>query len=98
MKKLIKTQKGSAKKQLTNVLKGKTEEEEEMESYVTEGQKYLKTLDDKVQELQNIAKGIEQNKSIAEIRKENDDIEHRDEIKAKALKKEQEDKAAAEKK
>jgi hypothetical protein len=72
MKKLIDQSKGSSKKQLTNVLKTKEDDFNDLEEYITEGRKYLKTLDEKVEALRSLQKGLEEGKSIAEINHESE--------------------------
>lgn len=67
MKKLISDSKGSSKKQLTSVLKTKEQDYSELEEYIAEGRKYLKALDEKVEALRSLQKGLESGKSIAEI-------------------------------
>ena len=59
MKALVQTSKGSSKKQLAKVLKEKETNDEELDEYIVEGRKYLKTLDDKVDALKNLQKGLE---------------------------------------
>lgn len=45
----------------------KEESDNELEDYISEGQKYLKTLDEKVAALETLKKGLEEGKSVAEI-------------------------------
>jgi hypothetical protein len=54
------------------VLKTKVESENELEEYIKEGNKYLKTLDEKVDALKDLQKGLEEGKSIAEINKKSE--------------------------
>ena len=48
MQNLIKTMKGSSKKQLQQVLSTKQKSESELSDYLKEGQSYLKTIDSKL--------------------------------------------------
>jgi hypothetical protein len=67
MEKLVASSKGNSKKQLAQVLKTKQDDEEELEEYIKEGRKYLDSLNEKVESLQKMKKGLEEGKTIAEI-------------------------------
>ena len=74
MKQLVQTQKGSSKKQLQQLLKQKEADGDEMEAYIKEGRQYLKTLEDKVQDLRNLESGLKAGKSVAEINSESENL------------------------
>jgi len=45
-----------------------------MEAYIKEGRQYLKTLEDKVQDLRNLESGLKAGKSVAEINSESENL------------------------
>lgn len=85
MKKLIESQKGSSKKQLTLVLNQKEGCENDLDSYLKEGETYLKNLDSKINSLKELGEQLKKDGSFKVKEETNDKKEDKKEEKPKSL-------------